>query len=296
VRVNRPDVDVRTRSGYYAPTAKERATLGAASAMSNPAIDIASVMPKPDVPLQATVAPFLAPDGKPTLATVLSVADPVATAGTAARTIPVDIATSVFEQENGTSFGTTRQRLTMTRTAGDVMKSAFEVLSPFAIRPGRYEVRISAGTGDQRSGSVYAYTTVPDFVKEPVSLSGLVLSADPTPPAAPSDAFAAFLPVRPTARRTFQIGDHVEAFLRVYQATGKTTLPVANTTRIVDSKDARVDGETLQVDAARFDVSHSVDYTFALPLDRLDPGESLLEVAVTLGERRVTRTLRFSVE
>jgi hypothetical protein len=149
---------------------------------------------------------------------------------------------------------------------------------------------------DGRSASVYSYATVPDFVKERLSLSGLVLSADRTQPAAPADAFAAFLPVRPTTRRTFRVGDHVSAFLRIYQAVDKAPVPVTIASRVVDATDVRVDGETVQYDAPSFGAVHAADYTFALPIDRLEAGEFLLEVTATMGERTVARALRFTVE
>ena len=218
-------------------------------------------------------AAFLGAIGRPVIATVLSVADSAMTSGAAPREQPIEITTTAFEPENGISFGTTTQHVRMARTAGNVKSGDIEVLAPFAVEPGRYELRILTTVGDGRSASVYTYTAVPDFAKERLSLSGLVLSARRTPPVAPADAFAAFLPVRPTARRTFRIGDHVEAFLRIYQAVGKALSPVAIASRVVNATGVQVDGETVYYEAARFGGAHGADYTYALPIDRLEPGE-----------------------
>ena len=69
---------------------------------------------------------------------------------------------------------------------------------------------------------------MPDFSKDGVSLSGLVLSVTPSGEVAPRDALTAVMPVIPTSRRTFVPTDRVQAFVRVYQG-GKdplTTVPL----------------------------------------------------------------------
>jgi hypothetical protein len=73
VRVDRPDVDVRTRRGLYAMTTKEREA--AESGGRGASNSLASPFSKGDVPLDVTAVPFLepGPGRRPTLAVVLNV-------------------------------------------------------------------------------------------------------------------------------------------------------------------------------------------------------------------------------
>ena len=76
-----------------------------------------------------------------------------------------------------------------------------EVLPRLQVPPGRYEVRLGARTADARSGSVYTFVDVPEFTREALSMSGLVLAVTPSVGAAPAGAYADLLPIVPTARR-----------------------------------------------------------------------------------------------
>jgi hypothetical protein len=74
VRVNRPDVEVRARTGYYTPTEKQRR----AEQLRGSGVDrsIESPVPNGGVPLAVTAAPFLDATGKPVTTIVLTVSQP----------------------------------------------------------------------------------------------------------------------------------------------------------------------------------------------------------------------------
>ena len=127
------------------------------------------------------------------------------------------------------------------------------MLSLLDLKPGRYLLRTSVHSPSRgKTGSVYADFTVPDFRKERLSLSGVVLSAMPAVRAAPKDAVAAVLPSALTAEREFTSAHTVEAFVRIHQAEKKPLLPVALRSSITDQAGHEVWMHTDQVTPGRF--------------------------------------------
>ena len=295
VRVNRRDVEVRTRNGYYDLREKDRvATVAALNAGALTPL-IASPMPAAGVPLAVTSAPFAGKDGDPIIAVTLTV-DP--SVNPASRPMPrtevVDIVASAFYPETGGNAGWQQQRLSLRWTTPDPRFGSYELLGRVAAPPGRYELRVGVKTADGRTGGVYTSVEVPDFTS-PLSLSGLVVTATPSPAVAPPDALADILPVTPTARRTFRKADQASAFVRIYQrarnfspATVKTTLTSA-TGEVVADDDKRVEGAAAGPGSA-------ADYQVDLPLADLAPGEYLLTIGVVVGNRSAQRQLRFRIE
>ena len=290
VQVSRPGVTVRTRTGYYAPTDKET------KALANPShgldASVADALPKSDFPLEAAVAPFAAAKGKAELAIVLNVSEP--NASKMARQEPVDLVVRAFEPENGQARGVWRQRVNLVWTASQAASGEYEVLTRMPVDPGRYELRLGLQTGDGHTASVYAYTEVPKFSDEPLSLSGLLLNSTPSPKSAPKDAFVDLVPTAPTARRTFRKTDHVTAFLRLYEGGSHALIPATITTRIVDTSNKQLGDGLRRVEAAAFGKGRSFDYRFDVPV-RLPKGEYLLSVDVAAGGKTAQRALRFQV-
>ena len=97
--------------------------------------------------------------------------------------------------------------------------------------PGRYHLRVSAerkpGKSDVdiaggREGSVYTDVDVPDFAKETLALSGVVLSTPRTPGSATLETLASVLPAMPTTTREFGRDELVSSFFESTRgATGR---------------------------------------------------------------------------
>jgi hypothetical protein len=247
-----------------------------------------------------SVAPFLDSNRKAALAIALTVTQGAKTSQreSAARDVKapatLDVLASVFDSQ-GASFGS--RRLTVRRAlsppgAGDVQ---YEVLPRLQVPPGRYEVRLGARTADARSGSVYTFVDVPEFTREALSMSGLVLAVTPSVGAAPAGAYADLLPIVPTARRDFARADRVTAFLRLYQGGSRALVPVTMTTRLVNSRNEHVSDTVRTLDAAAFARARSFDDRFDLPVRDLAPGEYLLTVDVAAARTTAQRALRFRV-
>jgi hypothetical protein len=291
VNVGRPGLEVRARSGYYDPTKKEREALAAASAVRNLDDAIAGVVPRGDLPMDVTVAPFAAADGKPALTVTLAITQPAERAATTER---VEVLARVFNQETGKSVGSERRTIGVSWNASTAVAGQYEVLSRINVPPGRYEVRLGAKAADGRLASVYTSVDVPDFSNGPLALSGVVLSATPGPKAAPRDAFRNLMPVIPTSRRTFGPADHVTSLVRAYRrnADGGDLFATA---RITDTNDVIVaeDSASLALEAGRL---ATADYGVTLPTGTLPPGDYLLTVHIRDGDRTIDRAVRFRME
>jgi VWFA-related protein len=297
VRVNRPDVDVRTRSGYDAPDASKMAkATGKGGAGTDLATAISGLLPAAEVPLEITLAPFATPDRKSAnVAMVLGVRQPVPEATKADRvTETVELQTSVFTIE-GASRGSARQTAKVVLRPGATGQVHYELLAHVDLKPGRYTLRVAASSQSSRkTGSVYADLDVPDF-DAPLALSGIVLSKTPALASAPKDALAKLLPVVPTSERQFLSSDRIAVFARIY-TSGKSVDPVRLATRIRDARDAVVYDQPGEVAPGAFSAStHAADFRLALPIDTLGPGPHVLTLDASLGKDHVERSVVFHV-
>jgi hypothetical protein len=137
---------------------------------------------------------------------------------------------------------------------------------------------------------------VPNFAREPLSLSGVVLSATGGAPSMPAGAFHPLVPLDPTSRRSFSAADQVRAFVQVYQGSSGRLQPVDLEIRITDARDSVVSRTRESLAPDRFAGDHrGADYGFEVPLSRLQPGRYLLTVEVSRGGRSVKRDIPFDI-
>jgi hypothetical protein len=297
IKVNRSDVDVRYRNGYYASD-----ELAAASAPEKLPVAKAldRVLPDSDIPLSVTAAAF-ATQGKPSagVAVVIDVNDPVVASsagggtGAAPPTKTHDSVLAAMFDATGHSVATSRQTVTMTRRAGS--SGPYEIFARLPSNPGRYEVRAAVDGETGRRGTVYTFVDVPDFAKAPLSLSDIVLHAEPPAPAPPAGVFAGLVPFAPTARRSFGSAARVTAFLDVYEAASGPTAEAAIDARVLDESGRTVFDRPTTVPAGTFTGASAAPYRVDLPLATLAPGEYLLTVTATRDKTVTRRDLRFTV-
>jgi VWFA-related protein len=294
VRVNRPGVTVRTRSGYEAEKQDDEKRK-AALAASPLGAALSGVLPKSDLPMQLSAVPF-AQAGKKEAAVlvILGVRQPIRPSE--ARVIEkVDLQVSAFNVD-GKLFGTTRLRADVTVRAGATGLAEYEVLARLDLKPGRYQLRTAANVGSTAtSGSLYYDVDVPDFAGAAVSLSGLVVSATPSPPLAPRGGLAGVIPVSPTTRRLFGAGDRAAAFVRVYQGGKGAPAAVPLRVRILDATGAAVMDQPYDLPAPQFTAARSADVRIDLPVTRLRPGDYLLSIDAALGTASARRESRFAI-
>ena len=322
VKVNRPDVEVRARKGYYGPRDEnDRRDVERASELDKA---LASLLPKGDLPMQISAVPFAKPGSvDSSVAIVLGLRQPAPT-GVARVTEHVNLAVNAFGTE-GQPRGSHRLKaeLVLRPVAGGEVQ--YEVLSQIDLRPGRYQLRLAAeSTMLGRTGSVFYDIDVPDFSRPPLSLSGVTMTVAPALAAAPKDRLAHLLPLVPTTQRDFLKTDKVSAFLRVYQSGRRAVMPITLDARVLDAAGRVVFGGPQALGADRFmtaqpapmdqpsfgrsrmgaaprpanpssDVPHAADVLLDLPVFSFGQGPHVLIVEVSNGNETARRDVRFRI-
>jgi VWFA-related protein len=302
VKVNRPDVEVRARSGYNERHA-ERAERDGEKEVSAPlAKAISGLLPKADVPLQVWAASYAVPGQRnANVAVTLGVRQTVR-ARPAATTETVDVNIQAFTNE-GRPRGGKSAEATVTLRPGPAGVVGYEIVTSLPLAPGRYQLRIGARLlSDNSTGSIYYDLDVPDFSRNAVLISAIALSAAPGVASTSADAMS-WLPLRPTTARLFERTDTVTAFARLYQQPqsgsnmrapamprGQLTSTVPVRARVVDADGREVWTVRESLDGAGFAQGH-VDLTLAIPIATLKPGAHMLAIE----SRGVTQSVRFTV-
>jgi VWFA-related protein len=253
VKVDRPGVTVRTRNGYFAPS-KKPAEPGA----------LINGLPDGDLRIDATAAAFAVPNRAE--AEVIIVGH-LAPARDAKGTRKVNLTATGIDYD-GRTYGTQRQGIDMTGTLGS---RGPDLTSHLPLRPGHYMVQLTADSEGQ-SGTVYVDMDVPNFAKEPLSMSGLLVERSPAPPV-PDKAIAALIPVSPTTRRIFGSEDDVSAYAKVYQGGKGRLLPVRVSAKITNAGNEAVSRQELVLEPEQFSAERAADYRVRLPLAHLEPGD-----------------------
>jgi hypothetical protein len=307
VRVNRDGAQARTRSAYVTPKPEQADANHPATPTAKA---VASLLPSAALPLRVVLAPLAWPAGVPSpLPPVKGKPAPLPAATVAvvlglerlaigkAISDTVDVQISAFTPD-GIPQGTAGQQAQVAirpATIGDVVR--YEALSHIELKPGRYQLRIAAYSAvSDVTGSVFAEVDIPDFAADPVSLSGVLIAANPAVPSAPRETLARIVPLVPTSERMFQKLDRATAFLRLYQGGKGPLSPVTLTTRIVNERDEAVVNSTETWAPDRFNLAtRSADCRFEIPVQTLSRGQHLLTFEATLGTSTTGRDVRFTV-
>ena len=295
VRVNRRDVEVRTRSGYQTEKASDARKRTAATAASPLGAALAGVLPKSDLPMTLATAVMAKPGRREsTVAVVVGVRQPIRqTAGQVVE--HVDLQVSAYNVD-GKLFDSRRLLADVKIRAGASGLAEYEVLSQLELNPGRYQLRVAGNVGSlSTSGSLYYDLDVPDVSKAPVSLTGIVLSALPGPVVATQAGLQPILPITPTTRRTFAPGDRVTAFARVHQGGKAPVRGVPVRVQVTDDRGAVVLNRLQDLAADRFTAARSADIKFDVPVANLATGEYLLTLEADSSGDAIRRQIRFRV-
>jgi len=295
VKVNgRPDLEVSSRRSYWAPKAPKP---GDPPPLPPPpdVEALAGLLPLSKLPLRVSAAAFATPGVQSATVTLaLGVKQPAFASRTSEQ---IELLVKAYTAD-GDQLASDTQLIPITVPAAhaDVEQSRYEVLARIDLpKPGKYEVRLSAkSVASDTRGSVYVDVEVPDYRKEKVSLSGVVLSsALPVDPVAPLRVLRDVVPMVPTSERAFRATDVVTAFVRAYQGGNDKFAPVTMKVTIQDAAGKRVVDKTDTVAADTFTADRSADYQFRLPLGALPAGEYLLTLEASVGKSTARRDVRF---
>jgi hypothetical protein len=160
----------------------------------------------------------------------------------------------------------------------------FRVLTRLELPPGRYQLRIAASeAGAGKSGSVITDVEVPDFYKQPITMSGLALtsaSAGQTATVAPEDPLSQFLPGPLTTAREFARTDQIALFAEFYENLRNPPPHKIDITTTIRTDDGRVVKQDEQQRDSTELQGGKGGYGFStiLPLADLEPGLYVIHV------------------
>jgi VWFA-related protein len=285
VKVNRPDVSVRSRSGYWAARPDEIVERRTAEGPTTNDASLAGLLVSQGVPIRAHAVAIGLTSPAPTdrradVLVSLSLRFPAVRTPT---TDSVTLVRNVYD-ESGNPGPPTRDivQVPLAPGSGEVLRH--EVIQRLSLAPGRYQVRYNAqSTVLGRNGTVYADVEVPDFRRLALGLSGVVL-------ARAADVPAGLTPLeRPTSARDFASNETLAAWLRVYQGGAAAPVPVTLVAEVWDAED-RLDWTTTKtIEPTEFDSGRAADFTIDVPLTGLEPGPHLLNVTARLPGGRTER-------
>jgi VWFA-related protein len=296
VRVRRRNLTVVSRRAIAAgrplgePSERTRPVAGEAPASLVAAL--AGVTPLADLRMAVTTAAFRASDPTEgaTVLVVTSVRPTPAVTSASAPERSLRVLTGSWDR-NGTPVVTHTQTVSPGAGVGP-----FEVASSLSLRQGRHEIRVAADElSSTARGSVYTHVDVPDFAKDRLSLSGLLVGAAPAPTLASTDLFKDLLPIIPTALRDFTKTSRVAAFVRAYQGSNDAPRDVTMTATLIGVGETLTHRETTTLAAGRFATTRSADYLIDVPVAQLVPGPYLLTLEAALDDKRVARHMRFEM-
>jgi VWFA-related protein len=320
VRVNRPNVIVRSRSGYFAippgpataiaeadPTGRSVSSVlapivasGAELGRRPPdaaSLERAGLASPAGLPLRLHAAPvgLAAPAGRDmTVALTLSVR-------LAPSRTPIDETMTLVRQlydEKGRPSApvmTTHTFRVLPPIAGD--ETRYDYFEHLRLAPGRYELRLNARSATAgRDASVFTAIEVPDVSRAPVTLSAITLGSPPSEGTARTDALAAVVPIVPTSARHFAGSETIVAFFQLFQGTTAGPAPVTLRVQIFDRRDQPVFNHTETLPAEAFAAARGVAQQIALPLGELTTGPYLLSISAarSIGPA-VRRDVRFDI-
>jgi VWFA-related protein len=311
VKVKRPGLEVRSRRGYTAPRGKAPTPPKAAAGdKTSPEIReaLGSPLPLSALTLNVFAAPFKG----------------TAPNASVAVTVEAEGRDFGFEEKDGKLLSDYEVSTIAIDAAGKIrggdrslvnfalrpenkdrfVQSGVRVTTRVEIPPGRYQLRVAAresATG--RVGSINYDLDVPDFTKEPLVLSGIVLSsasATRMSTAKPDEGLKDALPGPPTAARTFPRNDQLAVFAEVYDNEPKTPHVVDITTTVV-SEDGRNVFKTAEerTSAELQGKPGGYGHQARIPLQDFTPGTYLLTVEAKSragNKPPVGRTIQFKVQ
>ena len=323
VRVNRPNVTVRSRTGYYAPPPAD-----ATDEPVDPDMKVlGSLLPRKDLPLTLGLTPRFRPDGTSEVVLLVGLdnaarrghmpadgADAIADASAKDKTFEVTI--GVFDSR-ARPMGIDHQTVEVPASAVLRPGKLIESLSHLTLDPDRYEVRVAVtDITTDTTGSVYGYVEVGKT--ERTALSGILIGApievgdvgpitvgdvepitvgDVGPITVGAEGAVGAVGAEgmsPTLRRTFTAGDRAVASIQILARRPRVSVTLRSSIR--DDQDRVVFESSTVLDAERFAATPVGNVSVTLPTSSLAPGRYLLTMETGEGEDRRVRQVRFDVE
>ena len=305
---NRSGLTVRARKGYVAPRGRAPETKTAAkdgtSAELKEALE--SPLPLPGLPLAVTASVFKGPasKGSVVISTIVhGQALPLAEEkGMFKNNLEV---LAIATDDKGKHFSTDRNTVGLNMkpdTAKRMQATGFRVIQSLDLAPGRYLLRVAMTEGNTRKAGMVTYDLeVPEFTKQPLTMSDLALTSamsGAAPTVRPKDPLEKLLPGPLTTYREFSALDELALFAEVYdniKATHKVDIVAT-----VKAEGGQSVFETREEHDSSELAGSAGGYGFQtrVPLSKFAPGLYVLRVEATarIGDRNtVSRETVFRV-
>jgi hypothetical protein len=294
VKVSRPGLDVRTRAGYYAARPEKPAKPSIKATPTAIERALSNGLPTGDVPLSlSAVATPVAGRKDPAVAIVAG----LGAVDHAPEVERIEMTAAAFT-DTWKPAGTVTQTIEVATAGGDTRRAMTDVPIRLDLKPGRYEIRLAIqSTATQRTGSVYASLTVPDFAKAALALSAAqIVRNDAGASGTAAIDLSLPWPAGVTTRRSFRQEESMSAVVRVSQIDARRPGSVTIATVIQDKDGAEVSREVRDLPPALFETNCLVEHRATLPLTRLQPGEYLLTFDARSGSQMAQGRVRFTVD
>ena len=296
VRVRRPNLHVRARTGYTAANASSASEAAVDEAGPEPlALAISGLLPKKDMPMQAWAAPFFSgAKGGASIPIALGLRLDMPAREERINEI-VDLRVDAYAADGKLKSSHTL-RTNVVLKPGPEGPGVYEVLTSMSLPSGRYQLRMAASLSRlRRSGSVYFDLEVPDVSKNKLTWSGVAYHASPSVPTAQAATLQTGIPILPTSKRLFERTQEITAFARIHQGGKSPLAPVTLTGSITDAAGREVWTDVGTLDAAGFTTVRGADVRLAVPVAKLEPGPYRLRLEAKLGSTSAIRDSRFTV-
>jgi hypothetical protein len=290
VRVKRPGVQVRGRTGYVAPLRNEPPAAPQA-VPANMSAGLAAALRSPlavtGLPLRVFAAPYKGEGREATVAISVEV-DPsklnlemqgeVYVGALEVSFSSIDTRSKIFPGQTFTSKLSLKPD-----TYARALQRGIRVLTGTRLAPGRYQLRVAASNRATRSGSVVYDLTVPDFGKEPLTMSGVsltsVLSAEALTVTS-QNPLADALPGPITSTRDFAPGDTLGLYTEVYEGSGANSPHTVDLSAELRGEDGRVLVRRTEERSSKELLGKSGGYGFSatLPLTAVEAGTYIIHV------------------
>ena len=302
VKTKNPRLQVRARKGYYEARGGRRVPPPSAST-TPPALTsaIGSPLPVTGVPMKMFAAAYKgqAPNASVAFAVEIDVngLDFVEKDGTYVEQI--EFLNSATDSK-GKVYPGDRQTVNLAMkpdTFARVKSRGFRMVSQVNLPPGRYQMRVAVSNKAGTTGSVLYDLEVPDFQKEPFSMSGVSITSRASaeaPTIRPKNPLGDYLPGPPTTTREFARDDEIALFAEFYES--KPGAPV----HMLDFKaELRAEGGTVvrtvmdQRSSSELQGgSGGYGFSARMPLEDVAPGLYVLHVEGQSRTKDVSTTSR----
>jgi len=303
VKVNRPGLVVRARRGYATPKKGKSNKSAKPGGMPSELFEaMNSPLPVSGLPIRVFAASFKGAQPNASVIVGIELSGRSLSLGPNSK---VDI--SFMAVDNKSKIVAARNNsMTLNllpETRERVEQTGVRVLNRVDLPVGRYQLRVAARDSEKNLlGSVLYDLDVPDFYKQPISISGVTItsvSGAAMMTARPDEQLQAVLPAPPIGQRTFPQNDELALFAEIYDNSGKaphkvdiSTSVLSNEGKVVFKNEDQRDSSELQGAKGGF------GYAARVPLSDIPPGSYVLSVAAhsRLGSNTsATRQLQFTV-